>query len=52
LYSAQTIYSRTFQTIPLLLVASAWYLVLTSLLSLGQWGLERRLNRGHAATRS
>ncbi len=51
LYSAQTIYSRTFQTIPLLLVASAWYLVLTSLLSLGQWALERRLNRGHAATR-
>ena len=51
LYSAQTIYSRTFQTIPLLLVASAWYLAMTSLLSLGQWRLERRLARGHAQAR-
>ena len=33
LYSAQTIYSRTFETIPLLLVACFWYLVLTTALT-------------------
>ena len=33
LYAAQTVYSRTYQTIPLLIVASIWYLVVTSLLS-------------------
>jgi polar amino acid transport system permease protein len=47
LYSAQSIYSRTFQTIPLLLVASLWYLAITSLLSLAQAGIERRFSRGH-----
>lgn len=51
LYSAQTIYARTFQTIPLLVVASLWYLVLTSLFSLAQWPIERRLSRGQRATR-
>jgi polar amino acid transport system permease protein len=47
LYSAQTIYSRTFQTIPLLIVASIWYLAVTSLLSLAQTQIERRFSRGH-----
>jgi polar amino acid transport system permease protein len=51
LYSAQTIYARTFETIPLLVVASIWYLVLTSLFSLAQWPIERRLNRGQRGTR-
>lgn len=51
LYSAQTIYARTFQTIPLLVVASLWYLVLTSFFSLAQWPIERRLNRGQRGTR-
>jgi polar amino acid transport system permease protein len=51
LYSAQTIYTRTFQTIPLLLVASLWYLALTSLLSLGQWRVERRLGRSQRGGR-
>ena len=46
LYSVQTIYARTFQTIPLLLVASIWYLVLTTVLSWGQYYLERHFNRG------
>jgi len=51
LYSAQSIYSRTFQTIPLLLVASLWYLALTSLFSLAQSRIERRFNRGQAGAR-
>jgi len=46
LYSAQSIYSRTYETIPVLLVASFWYLVATSVLSILQVRLERRLGRG------
>ncbi len=47
LYSVQTIYSRTFQTIPLLLVACFWYLVATSVLSAIQVRIERHYNRGY-----
>lgn len=46
LYSAQTIYARTFQTIPLLLVACGWYLVLTTILMVVQSQIERRYSRG------
>ncbi len=46
LYSVQTVYSRTFQTIPLLLVACIWYLVATTLLSAVQSRIERRYRRG------
>lgn len=46
LYSAQIIYNRTFQTIPLLIVASLWYLIVTSILSIGQYYIERRYARG------
>jgi polar amino acid transport system permease protein len=48
LYSAQLIYSRTYQTIPLLIVVSLWYLAVTSVLSVGQYYLERRFGRGSA----
>src|SRR5437870_2811024 len=41
LFKAQIIYARTFKTIPLLLVASIWYLIVTSILTLGQYYLER-----------
>ena len=47
LYAAQIIYARTFQTIPLLIVASIWYLVVTSVLTVGQFYLERRFSRGN-----
>ncbi|MEI4472119.1 amino acid ABC transporter permease [Frigidibacter sp. MR17.24] len=47
LYSVQTIYSRTFQTIPMLIVASIWYLVATSVLTLIQSRIERHYNRGY-----
>lgn len=40
------IYSRTFEVIPLLIVASLWYLAITSVLNVGQYYLERRYARG------
>jgi ABC-type arginine/histidine transport system permease subunit len=40
------VYSQTFQIIPLLLVACIWYLALTTLLSVGQYFLERYFGRG------
>ena len=46
LFAVQQIYSRTFQTIPLLIVASIWYLVMTTILSIGQFYLERHFGRG------
>lgn len=41
LYTAQLIYARTYETIPLLIVASLWYLIIVSVLSTGQQFLER-----------
>lgn len=45
LYSAQTIYSRNFQTIPLLIVACLWYLSATSVLTAIQSRIERHYGR-------
>lgn len=45
LYSAQIIYQRTYEVIPLLLVATLWYLLLTSILSVGQYYVERYFGR-------
>lgn len=45
LYSVQLIYARTFQTIPLLVVACLWYLLVTTLLSLGQAAIEKHYGR-------
>lgn len=50
LYSVQIIYANTFQTIPLLIVASIWYLFLTSMASVGLHYLERRFGRGASRT--
>lgn len=46
LYSAQIIYSRTYEIIPLLIVACGWYLIATSIMSIGQYYIERRFSRG------
>lgn len=46
LYSVQSIYNRTFEIIPLLLVAVLWYLLITSILNVGQGAIERHYNRG------
>jgi len=48
LYSAQVIYSRTFQTIPLLIVAGLWYIIVSTILSAGQFYIERHFGRGVA----
>jgi polar amino acid transport system permease protein len=44
--TTRAIYSSEFNTIPLLLVASFWYLVLTTILSIGQHYIERYYGRG------
>jgi polar amino acid transport system permease protein len=44
LYSAQMIYSRTYQTIPLLIVATVWYLILSTTLTLAEHWIESRVN--------
>jgi polar amino acid transport system permease protein len=49
LYASQLIYQQTFQTIPLLIVASIWYLIVTSILTVGQYYLERHYARGSRA---
>ena len=46
LYATQLIYSVNFKTIPLLIVASVWYIVCTSVLYVGQYYLERYYGRG------
>ena len=49
LYSAQIIYSLNYRTIPLLIVASLWYLLMTSILSYFQNKLENHYGRGFSA---
>jgi polar amino acid transport system permease protein len=46
LFEAQQIYSATYQTIPLLITASIWYLIMTSVAYVGQYFIERRYGRG------
>ncbi len=48
LFSVQLIYAVNFKTIPLLLVASIWYLIVTSILTVGQYYIERHYARGAA----
>lgn len=50
LYRVENVYSRTFQTIPLLLVATAWYMALVALLRLLQARLERRFGPAGTGT--
>ena len=55
LYSVQSIYNRTFEIVPMLLVAVLWYLFITSILNLGQsyieayYGRSERRNKAVAA---
>lgn len=46
LTSVQLVYGRTYQTIPMLLVACLWYLLLTSIAMLAQGALEKHYSRG------
>ncbi|MFE5398718.1 amino acid ABC transporter permease [Streptomyces sp. NPDC056568] len=48
LYSVQLVYNQTYQVIPLLLVATLWYIAVTTLLGIGQFYVERYYARGSA----
>ncbi|WGK58267.1 amino acid ABC transporter permease [Pantoea sp. SS70] len=50
LYSVQAVYNRTFEIIPMLMVAVIWYLFITSILNLGQSAIERYYARGTTRT--
>jgi ABC-type arginine transport system permease subunit len=52
LNSVVLIYSVTFQQIPLLIVASIWYLAATTVLSIGQYYVERHYGRGGPGAQS
>lgn len=45
-YAVQVIYNRNSRVIPLLLVAVVWYTVITTLLSIAQYYIERHYARG------
>lgn len=45
-FQLRTVGSRTFQTFPVLVAATLWYLVIGSVLMVGQHFLERRFSRG------
>ncbi|WP_457030335.1 amino acid ABC transporter permease [Kitasatospora sp. P5_F3] len=49
-YQVQVVYGRTGRVVPLLMVATVWYVVLTTLLSVGQYYLERYFARGSQRT--
>ncbi|MET9385053.1 amino acid ABC transporter permease [Streptomyces sp. NPDC002928] len=51
LFSVQLVYHRTYQVIPLLMVATIWYTVVTSVLSAGQYYVEKHYARGSGRTR-
>ncbi|MFG2900503.1 amino acid ABC transporter permease [Streptomyces zaomyceticus] len=51
LYSTQLVYHRTYEVIPLLLVATLWYVAVTSVLGVGQYYVERHYARGTAGAR-
>ncbi|MFJ5954497.1 amino acid ABC transporter permease [Paenarthrobacter sp. NPDC092416] len=44
LTQTQLIYGQNFKIVPLLIVATAWYLILVSVASVGQYFLERKFN--------
>jgi polar amino acid transport system permease protein len=48
LYAAQSIYFVNYRVIQLLIVASIWYLILTTVLTVGQYYVERHYARGAA----
>ncbi|NMD59773.1 UNVERIFIED_ORG: amino acid ABC transporter membrane protein (PAAT family) [Nocardia globerula] len=47
-YQVQVIFGRNGRVVPLLMVATLWYIILTTLLSIGQYYVERHYARGSA----
>ena len=52
LYAAQSIYARTFETIPLLIVVAFWYLSVVTLLSFIQYFIEIHYGRSEFRAQS
>ncbi len=50
LHSVQVIYNRTYQIVPLLMVAVIWYLFVVTILTVGQRRLETHFGRGYTIT--
>ena len=48
LFATQNIYTRNYQVMPMLIMASLWYLLITSVLMVGQFYVERYYARGSA----
>ncbi|WP_033330736.1 MULTISPECIES: amino acid ABC transporter permease [Streptomyces] len=46
LHSVQLVYLQSYRVIPMLMVATIWYLVVTTLLSVGQYYVERHFAKG------
>lgn len=46
LFRTESIYSQNFETVPLLVMASLWYLTVTTVLVIGQYYVERYYARG------
>ena len=46
LFESSQIYQANYKTIQLLIVASFWYLMMTSIAYIGQYFIERRFGRG------
>jgi polar amino acid transport system permease protein len=51
-FQLEAISNRTFQVFPMLVAACLYYLVLSSVLMVGQYFLERRFSRGSAQSRA
>ncbi|MGW7268651.1 amino acid ABC transporter permease [Streptomyces sp. NPDC054842] len=51
LHSVQLVYHRTYQVMPLLMVATLWYVVVTSVLGVGQHYVEKHYARGSERNR-
>ncbi|NUR90465.1 MAG: amino acid ABC transporter permease [Nonomuraea sp.] len=50
-FTAQTIYASTYQVIPMLIMVCIWYLILSSVMMIGQFYLERHYARGSSTAR-
>jgi polar amino acid transport system permease protein len=49
-YTVQVIFHRNLEVIPLLMVATVWYLIILTVLSIIQWQVERHFARGALRT--
>jgi polar amino acid transport system permease protein len=50
LKAGEDVFYANYKTIPLLIVVSVWYIIITSILSVGQYYLERHYGRGSSRT--